>query len=735
MQRVRAAERQTAPVRGPQLALGWIPGHVGPPRHVATVDHAATVRIARLCYLGVECLLVALYIGVPTTRTVTPVVAGLLTVGAIWLGVALLQPQRWAGWVILSLGAAMVSTIVAVFASIGQLGPPAETFPAPNELLYTFALPVLTTALIVLGRPPMRSRNLGMLLDVAGISLTNVLIVFVLMLHPAIAQQGLSTWARTITFVNFLGTCVVFTAAVRMILDWYGNAALRWLGTGIFSFFLAGIIYAGQLQSGVVRAGGASDLAFLLFGACCGAAALTPSMAVVWSDRRGRGRPSSVGVPALTLCVGALSAALLYEANIGPVNSGVAFAAAFAGLAAIAVIRLSLSVGDHRKRTTQAAAMGLASRELVAAITEDDVLAALHTALRSMVGEEAGRFGVSIVAGHRPQSPDGLTIPLRSDSARRGAERALRFTAPVPDLVELTPMLEVMTDHAASALERIALATRIRAEEQTSRDATLISRGSLIEYATPAAFGLFGRDVRGRRVEDVIEIEHWLHDGLDDPSGDIDGWEGHIRRPDGSTVTVFVRERDLTNDPYVAGLVTTVRDITVERARQRDLAYRASHDPLTGLANRETFQLRLGATPVLAGTAQAVLFVDLDDFKKINDTYGHHVGDRVLEIAARRIESCLRADDLAARLGGDEFAVLLSYVPDEPAAWAIAQRITDTLSAEAVIDGMTLTCRASVGLAFGRPVVSLAELREADVALYAAKAAGKGRWSQYQHSA
>jgi diguanylate cyclase (GGDEF)-like protein len=734
MQRVRAAERRTAPVRGPQLELGWIPGHVGPPRHVALVDHAATVRTARLAYLVVEALLIIVYIGAPTARTMAPVVAGLVTVGAVWLGVALLKPRRWAGWVILSLAAAMAMTIVAIFAGIGQLGPPAKTFPAPNEILYTVTTPVLTTALIVLGRPPMRSRNLAMLLDVAGVSLTNVLIVYVLLFQPAILEQGLSTAARVVTFANFLGSFVVFTAAIRMIFDWYRNGALRWLGAGVLMFVLGSTIYAGQLQTGRVTAGGPSDVAFLLFGACSGAAALTPSMAVVWSDRRGRGRPGSVGVTALTLCVVSLSAALLYEARLGPVTNGVAFAAAFAGLGAIAVIRLSMSIGDHRRRVTQAAAMGLASRELVAAITENDVLAAVDTALRSMLPDGA-RFAVSIVAGDRPPPPDGLTIALRSDSARRGAERALRFNAPVPDLVELTPLLEVMTDHAASALERIALATRIRAEEQTIRDATLISRAGQVVYATPAALELFGRDVRGRRIGEVIDIDHWYAEGLDGPSNDVDGWEGLIRRPDSTTVTVFVRERDLSHDPYVAGVVTTVRDITVERARHRDLAYRASHDPLTGLANREAFQLRLGSTPALPGATQAVLFVDLDDFKEINDTYGHHVGDRVLEIAARRIESCLRGDDLAARLGGDEFAVLLSFVPDESAAQAIAQRITEALSAEAVVDGLTLSCRASVGLACGRPVVSWAELREADVALYSAKAAGKGRWSQYQHSA
>ena len=205
-----------------------------------------------------------------------------------------------------------------------------------------------------------------------------------------------------------------------------------------------------------------------------------------------------------------------------------------------------------------------------------------------------------------------------------------------------------------------------------------------------------------------------------------------MRRSDASTVIVMISERDLTEDPHVTGVVTTLRDITAERTRQLDLAFRASHDPLTRLANRESFhhQLRAPLPPGVEPIPRAVLYVDLDDFKTINDTYGHDVGDRVLEEVARRIESCLRSGDLAARLGGDEFAVLLNHVPDERTAQSVAQRITEALRRRPSWTTSRCSCRASVGLAYG-PDVSMARLREADMALYAAKAAGKGRWHQY----
>jgi diguanylate cyclase (GGDEF)-like protein/PAS domain S-box-containing protein len=567
---------------------------------------------------------------VPGARPVASALTGAVTVAAIGVGVVLLRPPRWLGWVVLGVAVAMSSAMVTIFAVIGQLGPAVKTYPAPNEILHLCTTPVLTTALILLGRPARRSRNLGMLLDVAGISLTNALVVWIFLLRPAVVQEGLTTTARVVTFANFAGTMIVFTAGIRVILEWYRIGALRWIGVAVFFFVAGGAAYAGKLQNGgIVTAGGPWDVAFLLFVVCCGAAALTPSMTSVQSERRGSGHVSPIGIVALTLCMLVVPAALLFEARLGPVSTGAAFAVAFAGLGGIAVIRLVMAAGAHRHRPA--------------------------------TGDEQDRYFRSLVL--------------------------------------------------------------------TSPDITMVSRDGLVQYATPSAADLFGRDVRGSRLDDLVDRGPGRHRASDE------GYECHVRRSDGSTVIVTVSERDLSDDPDVTGVVTTLRDITAERTRQLDLAFRASHDPLTKLANRETFHHQLQA-PTAAGAeapAQAILYVDLDDFKTINDTYGHDVGDRVLEEVARRIESCLRAGDLAARLGGDEFAVLLSQVPDERAARAIAQRITEVLSAAAVVEDLTLSCRASVGLAYG-PSVSLAQLREADLALYAAKAAGKGRWLQYHDS-
>jgi diguanylate cyclase (GGDEF)-like protein len=163
-----------------------------------------------------------------------------------------------------------------------------------------------------------------------------------------------------------------------------------------------------------------------------------------------------------------------------------------------------------------------------------------------------------------------------------------------------------------------------------------------------------------------------------------------------------------------------------ELARLRDqLRYQAFHDPLTGLANRllfaEAVEERLGR-----GESPIVLFLDLDDFKLVNDSQGHATGDRLLVTVADRLRSAVADADLAARLGGDEFAVLLGEPADRDRAVQLGRRIVDALQLPFSVRGQDVAIGASVGIAFGHPGGRAGDLlRDADVAMYAAKAAGK----------
>ncbi len=176
---------------------------------------------------------------------------------------------------------------------------------------------------------------------------------------------------------------------------------------------------------------------------------------------------------------------------------------------------------------------------------------------------------------------------------------------------------------------------------------------------------------------------------------------------------------------------------------KEQLRYQAYHDPLTGLANRSLFVERV-AERLAASTAKddeaaparlpAVLFLDLDDFKIVNDTLGHAAGDRLLIDVAERLRGVLRGDDLAVRLGGDEFAVLLDDTPDLGMSIAVAERIIDALRPAFLVDGSEVMVGGSIGIAAARTGTELADelLRNADVAMYTAKDMGKNRVATFE---
>ena len=168
---------------------------------------------------------------------------------------------------------------------------------------------------------------------------------------------------------------------------------------------------------------------------------------------------------------------------------------------------------------------------------------------------------------------------------------------------------------------------------------------------------------------------------------------------------------------------------------QRSLSREATTDALSGLANRAAFEARLEAilaVPNRRSTTQAVLFVDIDDFKDVNDSLGHAAGDELLRVVATRLTASVRPCDVVARLGGDEFALLLDGVADPARAWIAAERVVAALSEPVPIGDRWASVGASVGLALRSEHSTLVDLmREADVAMYAAKGRGKNRVEYY----
>ncbi len=191
----------------------------------------------------------------------------------------------------------------------------------------------------------------------------------------------------------------------------------------------------------------------------------------------------------------------------------------------------------------------------------------------------------------------------------------------------------------------------------------------------------------------------------------------------------------------VADLAATklsLRQALAERdAREQRLRHDSQHDPLTGLANRAVFLKRLGDATLRVRRGQdavfAVVFLDLDDFKLVNDSMGHQVGDEVLVEVARRLETCIRGGDLVARLGGDEFAILLERVADVRETAMVAERVQQAIQTPMSISGYEWTTTASIGVALSNGPNELPEmlLRSADMAMYRAKHQGRGRFELF----
>ena len=183
---------------------------------------------------------------------------------------------------------------------------------------------------------------------------------------------------------------------------------------------------------------------------------------------------------------------------------------------------------------------------------------------------------------------------------------------------------------------------------------------------------------------------------------------------------------------------STLREVTERKALEDELAHQAFHDSLTGLANRSLLLDRvehaLARRPVDEPSGLALLFLDLDDFKTINDGLGHEAGDTILRMVAARIKTSLRPGDTAARLGGDEFAVLLEGIPADPSlAYEIGARLLEQLCTPFELGESLIAVNASLGIALSDGTEdATALLRNADLAMYRAKGSGKGRFEVYE---
>ncbi|MBJ7330583.1 MAG: EAL domain-containing protein [Solirubrobacteraceae bacterium] len=240
------------------------------------------------------------------------------------------------------------------------------------------------------------------------------------------------------------------------------------------------------------------------------------------------------------------------------------------------------------------------------------------------------------------------------------------------------------------------------------------------------------RDIVHPRDRDAAERR--LNALLTRPAGTTATLNVSVRDGDGHFRPVEIVAANRLSDEIVGGLLLSIRDVTERHALEAELRHQAYHDALTGLPNRTLFEQHLSSElreAAETGERLAIIFVDLDDFKTINDSLGHHSGDELLRVVATRIRQQVTDDDVIARLGGDEFAVLLhEHDEDAKAPQIVAEQILRAVCAPMTINERELRVSGSAGIAIGaKDATPTADemLRNADVAMYASKSAGKNR--------
>jgi diguanylate cyclase (GGDEF)-like protein/PAS domain S-box-containing protein len=300
--------------------------------------------------------------------------------------------------------------------------------------------------------------------------------------------------------------------------------------------------------------------------------------------------------------------------------------------------------------------------------------------------------------------------------------------------------IQDVTEHKRSEADRRQTEQRYRSLVETSADGILfVDLQGKIVMANRHAAKLHGyaeaSELVGMDALHLVTAAYYeqaqSHNDLVMQGGVIRGVEYPARRKDG---TAFPAEmsaaRIVDEQEQPNGYMASVRDVTDRKKAQEKLAHQARHDALTGLPNRTLLRDHLDeamATHASLGTPVALLFMDLNRFKEVNDTFGHHYGDALLEQLSRRLSYALRSDDTIARLGGDEFAALLPGAGMDQAK-AVAGKLLSAVDAAFVIEGQDFYVGISVGIALcpehGQDATVL--MRRADIAMYAAKRTGNG---------
>jgi diguanylate cyclase (GGDEF)-like protein/PAS domain S-box-containing protein len=723
---------------------------------------------------------------------------GLTPVIAIFAGVRRYKPAAAQAWHLLAAGSALFWLGDLYTYSYPHLLHAEVPFPSLGDGLYILMYPVMMAGLLILVRRRSGSSDRSSLIDGAILTLGLALPQWISLIAPYLHADDLGLLGKLVSVAYPAGDVILLGAAVRLALDaGRRETAFYFLSGSIALLLVTDFVYGLLTLHGAYDHQLWLDAGWIGSYVLWGAGGLHPSMARIDEPVPGREVVLTPFRLALLTCASVIAPliGLIHDLRANDYDY-MFIRLASIGLFGLVIVRMAGLVRQRDRSLDRERALSRAGAELVVAATRDEVDRVVAAAARSLAGPHAvaalcvrdaeGDLRITATAGD--WSCEALAAGRLFDAVT-GGEAALRLTvqealaAGLPAdrrHVLVVPLAarraqagallvadtgaadkaqrsaaQALASQAALALDSAVLTEEVHRRRSEARFGamvrhasdiiTVVDRDTTVTYQSPSIERILGYgadDLLGTRFDqlvsegDRVALAHAV--SVAAASDAPEALECSLAHRDGGVRHFEILMTNLLDVEHVGGILLNARDVSERKAFEAELTHQAFHDTVTGLANRAMFTERVRQA-LARGRRQdrclAVIFVDLDDFKMINDSLGHAAGDEVLVEVARRLDSNVRGADTAARFGGDEFAVLLEDIADSQDAADAAQRIIEMLAVSMRAGHREVTVRGSIGIsvAVADDARNAEELiRDADAAMYIAKRDGKGAYRLFE---
>jgi diguanylate cyclase (GGDEF)-like protein/PAS domain S-box-containing protein len=689
-------------------------------------------------HLTVGALLTALYVAVPPFAGSGPLMnlLGLSPIVAIAIGLRRAGRAARAPWLCFGLGFLLFWLGDLYTYSYPRVFGAEVPFPSVGDGFYIAVYPALIAGLVLLVRRRNPEADRAGVIDSLIITLGLSLISWVALIVPVLHDAELELVAKLVSIAYPLGDILLLAAAIRLTVDAGRRApAFYLMAASIVTLLVTDFVYGVLTLQGDFHFQVALDVGWISFYLLWGAAALHPSMRTL--EQPAPERDEKLRLVRLAFLTGASIVAPLLALVRSEALSDELIVVNLAAIVlfCLVVLRIAGLVRAQERSVARERILRGAGEALVAATDRQTIHDAAVSAAQALAG--TARL---CPAGHVPVA-DECAYELRIRDELRG-----HLVVAGRQSADVRRTLGALADQVSLALESASLTEEVHRRAGEARFAGLVQHASdlitvldadaNIVYQSPSVERILGHapdDVVGTAFDRLVEAPH-----RDRLASVLSGGAVECRLLDseGGAREFEILVTNLLDDEHVRGIVLNGRDVSERKAFEEQLAHQAFHDTVTGLANRALFGERVRHAVARARRGDrgvAVIFLDVDDFKTINDSLGHAAGDQVLADVGRRLASSVRPSDTAARFGGDEFAVLLEDIGEPQEAADAADRILAALADPITVAGKELAIGASLGISVDAGWTGADELvRNADAAMYIAKRDGKGGYRLFE---